>query len=215
MSRVRVKICGITTLSDALLAAELGADMLGFIFYAKSPRAIEPAAARAIIDRLPPYVTPVAVVVNESVEAVRRILDESGCLVAQLHGDESSAFLEALGRPAMRAVAVAEMADLDAIPHYPLARAILLDTKVPGQSGGTGRTFDWHIAREARRYGRPIVLAGGLCPENIADAIRIAQPDAVDISSGIEAAPGRKEHEKMRQLFAAIASGRTDPLIET
>jgi len=203
--RVRVKICGLTNAADALLAAELGADALGFIFVPTSPRALTPAAARAIIEQLPPLVTPVAVVMNETVETVREIMAISGCQLAQLHGDEPPEFLQALGRPAIKAIAVATADDVDAIAQYRnTARAILLDTKIAGQSGGTGRTFDWQIARDAQQYGLPLVLAGGLHPGNIADAIRTVQPYAVDISSGIELAPGQKDHARMQQLFAAI-----------
>lgn len=204
MYRVRVKICGLTNLADALLAVELGADALGFNFYSKSPRATTPAAARAIIDRLPPFVTPVAVVVNEPVEAVREIMARSGCQLAQLHGDEPPDYLERLHLPAMKALPVGASEDLDALARYTSAQAILLDTKVSGQYGGSGRTFDWQLARQAQRFGKPIVLAGGLTPDNIAEAVRIAQPYAVDISSGIELAPGQKDHERMRELFAAL-----------
>ncbi len=203
--RVRVKICGLTTADDALLAAELGADALGFIFVPTSPRALTPAAAGAIIAQLPPLLTPVAVVRNEPVEVVREILTLSGCRVVQLHGDEPPEYLEALGLPAMKAIGVAGADDLDAIARYrATARAVLLDTKVAGHSGGTGQTFDWQLARQAQRYGLPLVLAGGLHPGNVAAAIRAVHPYAVDISSGIELAPGRKDPALMRQLFAAI-----------
>ena len=163
--RVRVKICGLTTADDALLAAELGADALGFIFVPTSPRALTPAAAGEIIAQLPPLLTPVAVVRNEPVEVVREILTLSGCRVVQLHGDEPPEYLEALGLPAMKAIGVAGADDLDAIARYrATARAVLLDTKVAGHSGGTGQTFDWQLARQAQRYGLPLVLAGGLIP---------------------------------------------------
>lgn len=204
LARVRVKICGITEVADALLAAELGADALGFIFYSKSPRYLTPADARAIIAQLPPFITPVAVMVNESLEVMQQIMLTSGCRVAQLHGEEPPASFALLGWPAMKGLSVATPHDLEAISCYPEACAILLDTKVAGQYGGTGKAFDWHIAREATRFGRPIVLAGGLHPDNITEAIAIAQPYAVDISSGVEAAPGRKDHARLRQLFAAI-----------
>ena len=203
-TRVRVKICGMTRLDDALLAAELGADALGFIFYPRSPRYLDPAAARAIIDRLPPFVTPVAVCVNEPLAVVNDIMTRSGCRLAQLHGDEPPAYLEALPWPAMKGLAVATAADLAPIAGYGHARAILLDTKVAGAYGGSGAAFDWQLARAARAYGRPIVLAGGLSPDNIAEAMRIAQPDAVDVNSGVELAPGQKDADRLQYLFAAM-----------
>jgi len=201
---MRIKICGITNIPDALYAVELGADALGFIFYQKSPRYITPQAVRVIIDALPPFVTTVGVVVNESIDSVREILATSGCDMAQLHGDETSAYIDALARPAMKCLSIAGPEDLAPIAQFTNARAIMLDTKVERQSGGTGIAFDWHIARQAQHCGRPIVLAGGLRPENVAEAIRIAQPQAVDISSGIEAEPGKKDHQRMRQFFAAV-----------
>jgi phosphoribosylanthranilate isomerase len=203
-ARVRVKICGITNREDALLAVELGADALGFIFYPRSPRYLDPAAARAIIDVLPPFVTPVAVLVNESAATIADIMRRSGCRVAQLHGDEPPALLETLAWPVIKGLPVAAPADLVALDRYPAARALLLDTKVAGQYGGTGATFDWTLARDAKACGRPIILAGGLTPDNIADAIRVAHPHAVDLSSGVELSPGKKDPEKLRRLFAAI-----------
>ncbi len=205
-ARTRVKICGITNADDAGLAVALGADALGFIFYPRSPRYLSPAAARAIIDHLPAAVLPVAVVVNETVESVRTILAESGCRIAQLHGQEPPAFLDAVGQPAIKAFSVATEADLASIPAYAGARAILLDTKVAGQHGGTGMPFDWTLARAASACGLPIILAGGLNPENIAEAIRIARPFAVDVSSGVEREPGRKDPARLRALFAAISA---------
>lgn len=208
MPRVRIKICGLTNAADALRATALGADALGFIFVAGSPRAVTPAAARAIIEQLPPLVTLVAVVRNESVETVREIMALSGCQVAQLHGEEPPEFLEALRWPAIKAIAVANAGDVEAIARYrTTARAVLLDTKVGGQSGGTGQTFDWQLARHAQRYGLPLVLSGGLHPGNIAAAIRTVRPYAVDISSGIEAAPGQKDPALMQALFEAIRQG--------
>ncbi len=209
--RLRIKICGITLFDDALLAVELGADALGFIFYPKSPRYLAPDAARAIIDRLPPFVTTVAVIVNETVETARQILAVSGCSMAQLHGDESPAFLRELARPAIRALSVSSVADLSALAGYDHTRAFLLDTRVAGLHGGTGQTFDWTIARDAKRFGKPIILAGGISPENVADAVRIVEPYAVDLSSSVERAPGRKDPEQLKALFAAISELRSTP----
>lgn len=205
MARTRVKICGITNLEDALAAVRLGADALGFIFVAASPRCITPEAARAIIDRLPPYVTPVAVTVNAPRPELDAIMARSGCQLAQVHGDEPPAYLDALPFPAVKAIAVADAADLAVLPCYPHARAFLLDTKKPGHYGGTGQTFDWGIIHAAPPIPQPIILAGGLTPDNIVEAIRIAHPYAVDVSSGVEREPGRKDHDKLAALFAAVA----------
>ncbi|HEY3376841.1 MAG TPA: phosphoribosylanthranilate isomerase [Armatimonadota bacterium] len=204
LPRTRVKICGITNLADAMLAVELGADALGFIFFRESPRYISPAAVRKIIDRLPPFVTPVAVVVNESIAQVSEIMSYSGCQIAQLHGDEPPEYLVRLAWPAIKGISIATVHDLALLSRYQQARAILLDSKVAGHYGGTGTSFDWQVARKAHAFGRPIILAGGLSPENIADAMRIAEPDAIDVSSSIEHAPGQKDPERLRQLFEVI-----------
>jgi phosphoribosylanthranilate isomerase len=202
---MRIKICGITNDADARLAVDLGAHALGFIFYPRSPRYITPDAARRIILGLPPFVTPVAVVVNEPAAALHEIMTTSGCQVAQLHGAETPAYLAALPWPAVKGVSVASLQDLEGLDAYTAARALLLDTKVEGVHGGTGATFDWGIAREAKRCGRPIILAGGLTPENVVEAIAVAVPDGVDVSSRIECEPGRKDHARMRAFFAAVA----------
>jgi phosphoribosylanthranilate isomerase len=203
---VRVKICGITNYDDAMLAVELGADALGFIFFPRSLRYIEPDAARAIIAALPPFVTPVAVVVNEPIATVSEIMSRSGCHLAQLHGNEPPGFLERLAWPAIKGISIASALDLVPLAAYTHARAILLDTKVAGQYGGTGTSFDWILARDAKSCGRPIIMAGGLNPENIVEAIRIAQPHAVDIGSGVEQVPGKKDPDRLRRLFAAITA---------
>lgn len=206
--RTHIKICGITRLEDALLAVELGADALGFILYPKSPRCILPAEARAIIDRLPPFITPVAVVVNETAAAVNALLAETGCRAAQVHGVDAPDYPLQVQAPVILVISVASPVDL-AMPEYCRhARAVLLDTKAPGQYGGTGKTFDWTIAHEAKALGKPIILAGGLTPENVGAAIRIADPYAVDLNSGIEQAPGMKDPEKIRAAFTAIYAAK-------
>lgn len=204
LPRTRVKICGITNPEDALLAVELGADALGFIFFRQSPRYIEPIQVREIIERLPPFVTPVAVVVNESLAAVSEIMATSGCQIAQLHGHEPPEYLERLAWPAFKGISIATVLDLEPVARYRNARAILLDAKVAGQYGGTGTSFDWQLARQAHAFGRPIILAGGLAPENLADAMAIAQPDAIDVSSSVESAPGKKDPARLRRLFEVI-----------
>lgn len=201
---MRIKICGITNSEDARLAVELGADALGFIFYKKSPRYITPDAAREIITGLPPFVTPVAVVVEEP--EVDALLSYTGCRAAQVHGEASFTREVAIraSYPVIRAVSVATREDLAPLRDPAGARAFLLDAKVPGLHGGTGRTIDWTLAREAAAFGTPIILAGGLNPENVAEAIHIAHPYAVDLNSGVEARPGKKDPERLRAAFAAI-----------
>jgi len=201
---VRIKICGITNLEDALLAADLGADALGFIFYPKSPRTVAPAAALAIIAQLPPLVTTVGVFVDEDAAAVRDLAARVGLDWVQLHGQESPEYCRSLGRRVIKGFRIRDQNSLSALAAYRgAAQALLLDTYKKGQIGGTGETFDWALAREARKFG-PIILAGGLNPENVAQAIAAAQPQAVDVASGVEAAPGKKDPEKLERFFAAV-----------
>lgn len=202
--RIRVKICGITNLDDALLAASLGADALGFIFVPHSPRYLTPETARAIISHLPPFVTPVAVLVDESLAQANEIMTVSGCRVAQLHGGESPEYLARFTWSAYKGIAIATSSDLQAIAPYSNAQAVLLDTKVNGQLGGTGLSFDWQLARAARQFGCPIILAGGLSPENVVEALTIAQPDAIDVGSRVECEPGRKDPERLKRLFTVL-----------
>lgn len=200
----RIKVCGITRLVDAQLAVELGASALGFNFYRPSPRYIAPHAARAIIERLPPFVVAVGVYADEpEMERVLTVAGEAGVGIIQLHGPR---FPNAKDRPAgfrlIRAVAVEEDFEAAALAHIP-ADAFLLDTFHPDLKGGTGRTFDWKLAREAARYGT-IILAGGLNPENVGQAIRTVQPFAVDVASGVESAPGQKDPTLLRAFFKAV-----------
>jgi len=196
----RVKICGITTWDDARLSIDLGASALGFNFYPPSPRAISPADAWSIIRRLPPFVEAVGVFVNWPplvVDALARALRLDS---VQLHGAESPAQVDELARKhrVIKAVQVTRGFRVASLARYRAAR---------GLRGGTGHTLDWKLAHDASRYGR-IILAGGLTPENIAEAIRIAAPYAVDVASGVEARPGRKDPARLRALFAAIDTGR-------
>jgi phosphoribosylanthranilate isomerase len=189
-----VKICGITTPEDARLAADAGADAIGLVF-AKSPRRVEPERAADILAALPPYVDPVALFVNETAARIRSLCRRLGVRTVQLHGDEPPELALALDEfCVVKAVHVATEADLAAMADYPAA-AFLLDTKVAGLRGGTGKTFDWQIAAQAQ--GR-IILAGGLDPGNVAEAVRTARPYGVDVSSGVEREPGRKAPEKVR-----------------
>lgn len=201
----RVKICGITQWEDAQLAVELGASALGFNFYPPSPRYIAPVAAHAIIRRLPPLVTAVGVFANEIDDAhIAAISREAGVTAVQLHGP---GFPKADGTLAgfqmIRAVAVRDGWKVEDLTLFG-ASAYLLDAFDPDLPGGTGKTFDWGLARDAKKYA-PIILAGGLTPENVSQAIREVQPYAVDVASGVESSPGEKEPAKMRTFFAAVA----------
>ncbi|HZY03634.1 MAG TPA: phosphoribosylanthranilate isomerase [Anaeromyxobacteraceae bacterium] len=200
MSPTRVKICGVTRVEDALQAARLGADALGFNFWPGSKRFLHPAAARAIVDRLPPFVTPVGVFVNQPEEEMRRAAEESGVRVLQLHGDEPPGLCARLPLPVVKAVRVAAPLALTALEAYPVA-AFLLDAPSAGW-GGSGATFDWSLA-EGLAGLRPIILAGGLTPENVAAAARRLRPYAVDVASGVESAPGVKDVARMARFIAA------------
>lgn len=198
---VQVKICGITRLDDALAACEAGADALGFNFAVEAKarnRYIAPDAARAIVDRLPPYVTTVAVCVNPSPEEIEMYL--SFLDVIQFHGEESVAFVSPVARRAIKVFRVGAEFELAAMLAYP-TRAYLLDAAVGGSRGGTGQTCDWAAAAEAVALGKPIVLAGGLTPENVAEAINRVRPAAVDTAGGVEKEPGIKDHERIRHFI--------------
>jgi len=202
-ARTRIKICGMTSAEDALAAAALGADAVGFVF-APSPRRIEPSEAREIVRALPPFVTTVAVFVDASAGEIAEAMEASGCRVVQLHGSEPPVLIEQLRWPAIKALRVREARDVEAIPAYSAAAAILLDAYVEGRPGGTGATFEWALAAEARRFGRPIILAGGLNAENVAAAIAQVRPFGVDVSSGVEARPGKKDHDLMARFVEAV-----------
>ncbi|NOY43944.1 MAG: phosphoribosylanthranilate isomerase [Deltaproteobacteria bacterium] len=197
--RTRVKVCGLTRRDDALLAADLGADALGFVFAPGTKRPVDPEVVARVVEELPPFVAAVGVFRNQPVNEVRRLVRGCGLHLAQLHGDEDPAYIRALGLPVLKAVGIVGPADLDRLGRYPGLTAFLLDA--PG--GGTGRTIDWGLAREARRYGR-IVLAGGLTPENVAEAIRTVRPWAVDAASGTEARPGVKDPDRLRRFLEAV-----------
>lgn len=201
---VRVKICGITNVEDALAAVEFGADALGFNFWPGSKRYIEPDHAREIVRRLPPFVTVVGVFVNEDdLDAIARIAARAKLDVIQLHGDESPAFCQRAAERwrVIKAVRVGPDANLAELANYPVS-AILLDAHRPNEYGGTGETFDWEIARRAKHFVSHLILAGGLSPENVAEAIRVVRPYAVDACSCIEEGPGRKDAQKLRDFLA-------------
>jgi phosphoribosylanthranilate isomerase len=198
----RVKICGVTNAKDALAAVEAGAHALGFMFYDQSPRCIQPAEAAKIIRELPPFVAKVGVFVNPSEELVRRAVSECGVDTLQFHGDESREFCRKFGLKGIKAFRVRDEESLRLMTEYD-QEAWLLDTYVPGKLGGTGERFNWELACQAVRLGRAVILAGGLTPENVAIAVRQVRPFAVDVSSGVESVPGRKDHHKLRDFIAA------------
>jgi phosphoribosylanthranilate isomerase len=205
---VRIKICGITNLKDALLAAALGADALGFIFYPRSPRALAPETARDIIAQLPPFITTVGVFVDEEAATVRELAARVGLDWLQLHGNESPEYCRSLGRRVIKGFRIKNQSSLaDLAVYRDAVQALLLDTYIKGLPGGTGESFDWQLAREARQFG-PIILAGGLTPDNVAQAVTTALPVAVDVASGVEAAPGKKDPEKLRAFFEAVVSSQ-------
>ncbi len=198
---VRVKICGITNLDDALLAAEAGADALGLIFVEGTPRYVTPAAAAAIVAALPPFVTAVGVFWDHPPAHVRTVARECGLAAAQLHGQESPEVVASLGLPVLKTVKVAAAADLDLLDRYKPA-AFLLDSPARWSEGEARPPISWTLAREAARRAR-IVLSGGLTPESVAEAIRVARPYGVDVNSGVEAAPGRKDPDRVRRFLRA------------
>ncbi len=198
---VRVKICGITNIEDALLAVGLGADALGFVF-APSPRKISPEVAREIIEALPPFVSRVGVFVNQVRDKVEKIAHLCNLDVLQLHGEESSAYCKAFELKVIKALRVKDSSVLDVMSKYEVD-AFLLDTFVGDKHGGTGKTFNWKIAGEAKSFGE-VILSGGLTPKNIDEAIVDVEPYGVDVSSGVEAYPGKKDPEKLRAFFNAV-----------
>ncbi|MEW6185029.1 MAG: phosphoribosylanthranilate isomerase [Thermodesulfobacteriota bacterium] len=205
---IKVKICGITNLEDALLAAEAGVEALGFIF-AESPRKISPEKAKGIIELLPPFIKTVGVFVNEEPVRIKEIVSFCGLDLVQLHGEESPEISRELMPRSVKAFRIKGEKDIQAIEKYRgKVRAILLDTFQKGKAGGTGLTFDWTLAVKAKETGIPLILAGGLGPENIQEAIRTVQPYAVDVNSGIEEKPGKKDPVLLRRLMEKIKGYR-------
>ncbi len=208
MQRTRVKICGLTSAEDALLAAECGADAIGLVFYSKSARAVKAAQALEICRQLPAFVTTVGLFVNPSEEEVRTVLMHVHLDCLQFHGEESAAFCASFGVPYMKAIRVRPECDvIEEMAKYTTSSAILLDSYDKNSAGGTGIAFDWRIARRCVEEGRnKIVLAGGLTANNVAEAIRLVAPYAVDVSSGVESEPGRKSKERMSSFFNEVYS---------
>ncbi|MBH3451241.1 phosphoribosylanthranilate isomerase [Pseudomonas putida] len=203
MSNVRSKICGITRIEDALAAAEAGADAIGFVFYAKSPRAVDVRQARAIIAELPPFVTTVGLFVNASRCELNEILEVVALDLLQFHGDETPQDCEGYHRPWIKALRVRPSDDLEAACQlYAGARGILLDTYVAGVPGGTGEAFDWSLV--PAHLSKPIILAGGLSADNVGQAIAQVRPYAVDVSGGVEQAKGIKDAAKIEAFMQAV-----------
>lgn len=211
MPPVRVKICGITCLEDARMAVAAGADALGFMFHPGSPRYLSPEAAGAIARALPPFVARVGVFVNAPAERIRATVEAAGLDTIQLHGDEPPEVCAAF--PAVRVIKAFRVegpAVLDRVQAY-AAWTWLLDTHVSGTWGGTGKTFNWDLAREAVLRGGTVLLAGGLHPGNVGSAVRTVGPYGVDVSSGVELSPGHKDADRVR-AFVAAAKGFGEPV---
>lgn len=199
----RVKICGITSLNDAMAAVEAGASALGFVFYEPSPRYVSPESAGEIIRQLPPFVTTVGLFVNAAADTVAEVVQQTGIDLLQFHGDEPEVFCRGFDRPYIKAFRVRPELDVaEQIAHYPSARGVLLDAYRPGVPGGTGEVFDWALIPPELASG--IILAGGLSAENVAQAIERVAPYAVDVSGGVEAAPGRKDAARINAFMAAV-----------
>jgi phosphoribosylanthranilate isomerase len=203
-SVIKIKICGITNIEDALLAVDLGADALGFVFYKESKRYIRPKEVHNIISELPPFIITVGVFVNQELDEIRNIKEEAGFDAFQLHGNESPDFCKNFRR-VIKAFRVGEDISLKEIESYP-AQAILFDTYSTKGYGGTGESFRWEILKGLNTSKR-IILSGGLSPENVAKAIRIVNPYGVDVSSGVEDYPGKKNPEKLKKFIETVRNG--------
>mgnify|MGYP000235773444 FL=1 len=196
---IKVKICGITNKEDALYAAECGADALGFIFYEKSPRYIEPDNAKTIIAALPPFVTTVGVFVNKDFNDIRDITLLTGVTVVQLHGDESPSYCNLVEGKLIKAIRVKNYSSIEGLKKYDVD-VFLLDSFDKNSFGGSGLTFDWKLAEKAKQYGK-IILAGGLTPDNVEEAVKKVVPYGVDVNSGVEQKPGIKNKNKVKEFI--------------
>lgn len=202
MASTRIKICGITNIEDALYAIEAGADALGFVFYEKSPRYVTPLKVQRIVSALPPLVTTVGLFVNSSTDKVRQTMALTRLQVVQLHGDEAPEDCRLDPYPVIKALPVKNEESLKGAENYPVS-ALLLDAWSGKQYGGSGRSFDWQLAKKL--VGKmPLILAGGLNAGNVAAAIRQIRPYAVDVSSGVESSPGRKDCEKISEFIEQV-----------
>jgi phosphoribosylanthranilate isomerase len=199
----RIKCCGMTRVEDALLAAELGVDAIGVVLTAHSKRQVSLAQARAIVEAMPPFVTTVALCMDDEANFVQEIIDTVRPSMLQFHGNESDEWCKQFGQPYLKAIAMgAGAAALYQLHDHPHAAGLLLDGHGLGEPGGSGKSFDWSLM--PRDLKQPLILAGGLNAANVAAAIRVSKPWAVDVSSGIESAPGVKDHGKLRDFVAAV-----------
>jgi phosphoribosylanthranilate isomerase len=203
MQRTRIKICGITRPEDAKAVVDAGADAIGLVFYPPSPRAVSIQQAQEVVADVPAFVTVTALFVNPSVEEVQSVLDGVRIDLIQFHGDEDDDFCRQFGHPYIKALRVRQASDVVALClRFPSALAVLLDSYKPGVPGGTGETFDWSLVPETPP--KPIILAGGLDPENVNHAIDVVHPYAVDVSGGVEAAKGIKDHGKITEFVNEV-----------
>jgi len=201
----KVKICGITNLADAQAAVAAGTDALGFIFYDKSPRCVTIQQAADISKQLNPFVMRVGVFVNAQEDFILSAMGKCQLSMLQFHGDEESAFCSQFGIMTMKAFRVRDAETLKGFPKFQ-TDAYLLDAYSSSTMGGTGKTFNWDLAVEAQKFGKPIFLSGGLTPDNVAEAVRKVRPFAVDVASGVEGSPGKKDHAKVKSFIAAVRS---------
>ncbi len=199
----KIKICGITNIEDALYAANLGVDALGFIFYKKSKRFIEPDSAKKIIDKLPPFITKVGVFVNENEDFLAESKRIAGFDIFQFHGDETPGFCNDFGRKYIKAIRVNSSQSIEAVESFN-TDYFLFDTYSDDEYGGTGKTFSWDILDNSCLKDKFVILSGGLNPENVSKAIKAVNPYAVDVSSGVERSPGKKDHEKLKKFIEAV-----------
>jgi|TARA_B100002003_G_scaffold236687_1_gene252926 phosphoribosylanthranilate isomerase len=202
---VYVKVCGITNVEDAQLAVELGASAIGMVFWPESPRFVDPKKAAIVRSVLPPSVLPVGVFVDQSVSYVRRVAEIIHLGAVQLHGCESYGYCQSIGLPIIKAVTVENGKMMTALSDVPETVTVLLDAHDPVKKGGTGKSIDWESARNVAR-SRKVILSGGLRPETVALGVRTVQPFGVDVSSGVEQYPGRKDSARLRSFFKALAS---------
>lgn len=201
---MKIKICGLTNRDDAIDAVNLGADAIGFIFYEDSPRYITPDIVEEISLFLPPFVLLVGVFVNHDKAFIDAVVHRCKLDLIQLHGNESPAFCRSMRRRVIKAFKIEDINDVDAIaPYQSSVSAVLLDTKVSGREGGTGKIFNWGLALKAKEFDIPLILAGGVNVSNLNKAAKLVNPYAVDLSSSVESAPGKKDYNKMKELIDA------------
>lgn len=202
---MKIKICGLTNKDDALNAIALNVDALGFIFYEHSPRYISPEVVETFVLDLPPFINTIGVFVNATPDYINSVVKRCKLNGIQLHGSEPPEFCTQFSLPTIKAIPVREHSDITTIPKYKgCVNGILLDTKAENVHGGTGKTFDWGLALEAKEYDTPLILSGGINAKNIEKALKMVAPYGIDICSGVEKEPGIKDYNKMQELIGAI-----------